>query len=82
MGGTGASERYWLASTPMAGAREITVKQRCCKSDPRCKRCPVVAKRLAAAGLAQRTGRRTYLVDAPKKAIKRARRFKAKKIRL
>ena len=66
----------------MAGARDITVKQRCCKSDPRCKRCPVVAKRLAAAGLARRTGRRTYVVDASKKAIKRARRFKAKKVKL
>jgi hypothetical protein len=66
----------------MATPRELTVKKRCCKSDPRCKRCPVVAKRLTAAGLAERTGRRTYLIDAPKKAIKRARRFKAKKIEL
>jgi hypothetical protein len=66
----------------MATPREVTVKQRCCKSDPRCKRCPVVAKRLAAAGMAQRTGRRTYVIDAPKKAIKRARRFKARRIEL
>ena len=66
----------------MAGPREITVKKRCCKSDPRCKRCPVVAKRLSAVGLARRTGRRTYVIDAPKQAIKRARRFKAKKIKL
>jgi hypothetical protein len=60
--------------------REVTVKKRCCKSDPRCKRCPVVAKRLSAVGLAHRTSRRTYVIDAPKKAIKRARRFKAKRI--
>jgi hypothetical protein len=66
----------------MAPALQVTVKKRCCKSDPRCKRCPVVAKRLAAVGLAQRTGRRTYVVDAPKKAIRRARRFKAKRIDL
>jgi hypothetical protein len=66
----------------MAKLREVQVKKRCCKSDPRCKRCPVVAKRLAAVGLAHRTGRRTYLVDAPKKAIRRARRFRAKKITL
>jgi hypothetical protein len=66
----------------MARGREITVKRRCCKSDPRCKRCPVVAKRLIAAGLAERTGRRTYVIDAPKKAVKRARRFKAKKVKL
>jgi hypothetical protein len=61
----------------MAAARELKVKKRCCKSGPRCKRCPVVAKRLAAAGLAQRTGRRTYVVTAPKPAIKAARRAKA-----
>ena len=66
----------------MATPREVTVKKRCCKSDPRCKRCPVVAKRLTAVGLAQRTGRRTYVVDAPKKALKRARRFKAVRIEL
>jgi hypothetical protein len=65
----------------MATPREVTVKRRCCKSDPRCKRCPVVAQRLSAAGLAQRTGRRTYVLDAPKKAIKRARRFKAAKVK-
>ncbi|WCB93989.1 hypothetical protein DSM104299_02717 [Baekduia alba] len=66
----------------MATRREVTVKKRCCKSDPRCQRCPVVAKRLSAVGLAQRTGKRTYVLDAPKKAIKRARRFRAKKITL
>jgi hypothetical protein len=66
----------------MATPREVRVKKRCCKSDPRCKRCPVVARRLAAAGLAERTGRRTYVVDAPKKALKRARRFKAARIKL
>jgi hypothetical protein len=66
----------------MATPREVTVKKRCCKSDPRCKRCPVVMKRLSAAGLAERTGRRTYVVDAPKKAVKRARRFKAARAKL
>ncbi len=66
----------------MATPREVQVKKRCCKSDPRCKRCPVVAKRLSAVGMAQRTGKRTYVIDAPKKAIKRARHFKARKIKL
>jgi hypothetical protein len=66
----------------MAGPHALKVKKRCCKSDPRCRRCPVVAKRLASAGLAERTGPRTYVVDAPKKAIKRARRFKAAKLRV
>jgi hypothetical protein len=58
----------------MAAERTLRVKKSCCKSDPRCKRCPVVAKRLTAAGFAERTGPRTYVVDAPKKAIKAARR--------
>jgi hypothetical protein len=66
----------------MATPREVKVKKRCCKSDPRCKRCPVVAQRLRAVGLAERTGKRTYVIAAPKKAIKRARRFKAHKIKL
>jgi hypothetical protein len=66
----------------MAKPREVTVKKRCCKSDPRCKRCPVVAKRLSAVGMAERTGPRTYVIDATKKALKRARRFRAKPIRL
>lgn len=66
----------------MAKPREVQVKKRCCKSDPRCKRCPVVAKRLSAVGMAEKTGPRTYVIDAPKKAIKRARRFKARKIKL
>jgi hypothetical protein len=66
----------------MATSREVNVKKRCCKSDPRCKRCPVVAKRLSAVGLAHRTGKRTYVIDAPKKAVKRARRFRAKRIDL
>jgi hypothetical protein len=65
----------------MGAPREIKVKKRCCKSDPRCKRCPVVARRLAATDLAERTGRRTYVIDAPKKAIKRARRFKAASVK-
>jgi hypothetical protein len=60
----------------MTGPRELKVKKRCCKSDPRCKRCPVVAKRLAAAGYAERTGKRTYVVEAPKKVVRRARRGK------
>jgi hypothetical protein len=58
----------------MSARRELKVKRSCCKSDPRCKRCPVVAKRLLSAGLAERTGKRTYVVDAPKKAVKAARR--------
>jgi hypothetical protein len=60
----------------MPGPRELKVKKSCCKSKPRCKRCPVVGKRLAKAGYALPTGKRTYLVDAPKKVVTRARRNK------
>lgn len=30
----------------------VRPKKRCCKSNPRCKRCPVVTKRLVTRGLA------------------------------
>lgn len=60
----------------MAEPREVKVKKTCCRSGPRCKRCPVVAKRLERAGWAERTGKRTYVVDAPKKVVKKARRGK------
>ena len=58
-----------------AVAREVKVKKKCCKSGPRCKRCPAAYKRLTNAGYAERTGRRTYLVleRVPKKAMKAAR---------
>ena len=57
----------------MAAARSIKTKKRCCKSSPRCKRCPVVMKRLDKGGHAERLGRRRYLVRAPKKVVKAAR---------
>jgi hypothetical protein len=59
----------------MTTAREVKAKKKCCKSGPRCRKCPVVLKRLSAAGYAERTGKRTYAVDpaVPKKAVKAAR---------
>ncbi|MCC6833242.1 MAG: hypothetical protein IT200_18055 [Thermoleophilia bacterium] len=41
-------------------AKRITTKKKCCKSSPRCKNCPVVWKRLEAAGLAERMSKRTW----------------------
>jgi hypothetical protein len=41
----------------------IKTKKRCCKSGPRCKRCPVVCKRLEKQGLAERVELRVYLVS-------------------
>ena len=56
-------------------AKLIKAKKGCCKSKPRCKKCPVVCKRLVTAGLATKTGKRRFLVDADagKKALKAAR---------
>jgi hypothetical protein len=58
-------------------AKKLVVKpkKRCCKSRPRCRRCPVVCRRLSKAGLASpRADGRYVLVDVvPKRAIKAAR---------
>ncbi|MCA1671607.1 MAG: hypothetical protein LC799_05200 [Actinobacteria bacterium] len=43
------------------------LKEKCCRSRPRCKRCPVVALRLERAGAASLTGKQL------KKALKKAR---------
>jgi hypothetical protein len=53
----------------------VKTKKRCCKSRPRCKKCPVTCKRLEQAGHAVRQDRRSYLVelDIGKKTLKAAR---------
>ncbi len=52
----------------------IKPKKGCCKSDPRCKRCPVVMKRLEKQGLAERHGKRFILAaELRKKQLKAAR---------
>jgi len=53
----------------------ITAKKKCCKDKPRCKKCPVVLKRLETMGYAERTGKRSYvLVDVvPKSVLKQVR---------
>jgi len=53
----------------------VKAKKGCCRSDPRCKRCPAVLKRLAKRGLAERTGKRSYVlaVHVPKRDLKAAR---------
>ena len=55
--------------------RLIKSKKRCCKSGPRCKRCPVVCKRLEKRGLAERIELRVYRVspDLKKKQLAAAR---------
>ena len=55
-------------------AKVIKPKGRCCKSGPRCSRCPVVLKRLEAQGLAERSkGRYIVTRKLKKKQIKAAR---------
>jgi hypothetical protein len=57
---------------PKAG--RVKTKKKCCKSGPRCKRCPVVCKRLEREGMAVRESRRVWtLVDVTKPAMKAAR---------
>jgi hypothetical protein len=50
-------------------------KKGCCKSNPRCKRCPVVCKRLVKQGLAEQrsNGIVVLLAGVSKKQIKLAR---------
>ena len=57
-------------------AKSVKTKSKCCKSGPRCKHCPVVYKRLATEGLAERTAKRRYVILEPPtgKQMKRARR--------
>jgi hypothetical protein len=55
--------------------KTVRTKKRCCKDRPRCKRCPVVMKRLDGAGFAERKDARTYVLSSAvrKKHIKAAR---------
>jgi hypothetical protein len=59
----------------MPAGREVKTKKKCCKSAPRCKRCPAAMKKLERRGLATRTGKRSYVVslEATKKDLKAAR---------
>ena len=56
-------------------AQRFKPKKGCCRSNPRCKRCPVVAKRLVMRGLAKRK-KSGFVVISPaatKKQLKAAR---------
>jgi hypothetical protein len=47
---------------PATITRTVKAKKKCCKSGPRCKRCPAVYKKLERDGLAVREGKRTWTV--------------------
>jgi aldehyde:ferredoxin oxidoreductase len=53
----------------------VKPKKKCCKSRPRCKKCPVVCKRLVNQGLAKKAPNGSFVitVKVPKKALKAAR---------
>ncbi len=59
----------------MATSRTVKTKKKCCKSGPRCKRCPAAMKKLERRGLATRTGTRSYEVSlkVTKRDLKAAR---------
>ena len=60
--------------TAAVAGKALKPKKACCKSGPRCKRCPVVLKRLAEQGLAAREEKRYVLAaDLRKKQLKAAR---------
>ncbi len=56
--------------------KRVKTKKKCCKSGPRCKRCPAAMKKLERRGLATRTGKRSYVIslEATKQDLKAARR--------
>jgi hypothetical protein len=64
-----------LALPDMAQGKVVKPRKRCCKSRPRCKRCPVVCRRLERQGLATRRGDGRYVlaVTLRKKQLKAAR---------
>ncbi|MBW3653809.1 MAG: hypothetical protein KY433_09500 [Actinobacteria bacterium] len=53
----------------------VKPKKRCCKSNPRCKRCPVVAKRLIVRGFAHKRPDGLVVIspDLKKKHLRAAR---------
>ena len=59
----------------MAKKLVVKPKKRCCKSKPRCRRCPVVCKRLEKDDFATRRGDGRYVLVSvvPKHALKAAR---------
>jgi hypothetical protein len=56
------------------GRRVVRAKSKCCKDRPRCKKCPVVLKRLEQEGYAVRIAPGEYeVIDITKKALAAAR---------
>jgi hypothetical protein len=54
---------------------QVRCKKKCCRSGKRCKKCPVVWKKLSKQGFAEREGKLSYTIVeiVPKRALKAAR---------
>ena len=52
-----------MPTSEIASPKLIKAKGKCCKDRPRCKKCPVVLKRLSDAGLGEKVDKRHYMVD-------------------
>src|SRR3954453_22777448 len=67
-------DRGVVMPAALAGKRIVT-KKRCCRDSPRCRKCPVVWKRLETSGDAEREDRRVYNASETlkKKSLKAAR---------
>ncbi len=59
----------------MSAGSFVKTKKKCCKSGPRCKRCPAALRKLERRGLARRVSKRGYVVslEATKADIRAAR---------
>lgn len=59
----------------VAAGKVVKPKKACCKDGPRCKRCPVVLRRLEASGLAERRDDGRFVIDPElrKKQLRKAR---------
>jgi hypothetical protein len=65
-----------MAKKRLTPGTELKPKKKCCKSRPRCNRCPVTLERLSAMGFAERRasdGRYVIVELVPKRELKAAR---------
>lgn len=65
----------YAAEVAKSGGKRVKAKKKCCRDKPRCKSCPVVLKRLADAGYAERKDpfRFIMLAKPSKKVVAAAR---------
>ena len=68
------ADRALTMATKTKAPKVVKAKTKCCKDKPRCKRCPVVLKKLEKAGHAKRVAPGRYvMIDVTAKALAAAR---------